>query len=180
MSGKIQLRKGRNMRLLITIRGNSCSGKTTLAKELQKRLGRGTMRLSQDVIRREILHVKDEPNPKSIPLLKLMLAYGHEHAEIVILEGIMKVDWYRELFQYANQLYGNDIFSYYYDLSFEETQQRRDMKPNRDELTDAKMHLWWTEADYAPDWDEKLLHIDDQVSDVADEIEERIRIKRAE
>ena len=84
MSGKIQLRKGRNMRLLITIRGNSCSGKTTLAKELQKRLGRGTMRLSQDVIRREILHVKDEPNPKSIPLLKLMLAYGHEHAEIVI------------------------------------------------------------------------------------------------
>ena len=54
------------------------------------------------------------------------------------------------------------------------------MKPNRDELTDAKMHLWWTEADYAPDWDEKLLHIDDQVSDVADEIEERIRIKRAE
>ena len=72
------------MKLLITIRGNSCSGKTTLAKELQKRFGRGTMRLSQDVIRREILHVKDEPNPKSIPFMKLMLEYGHENAEIVI------------------------------------------------------------------------------------------------
>ena len=163
------------MKMLITIRGNSCSGKTTLAKELQRRFGRGTMRISQDVIRREILHVKDEPNPKSIPLLKLMLEYGHENADIVILEGIMKADWYRELFQYANRLYGENIISYYYDLSFDETLQRRDLKPNKDELTDAKMHLWWTEADYAPDWQEKLLHIGDQIADVADEIEERIK-----
>ena len=166
------------MKLLITIRGNSCSGKTTLAKELQRRFGRGTMRLSQDVIRREILHVKDEPNPKSIPLLKRMLEYGHENAEIVILEGIMKADWYRELFSYTRELYGDQILSWYYDLPFEETLSRRDTKANRDELTDAKMHLWWTEHDYAPEWNEVLLTAEDQVMDVADRIEEMVRTIR--
>ncbi|MBO7702861.1 MAG: kinase [Solobacterium sp.] len=169
------------MKLLITIRGNSCSGKTSLAKELQKRFGRGTMRLSQDVIRREVLHVKDEPNPKSVPLLKLMLEYGHENAEIVILEGIMKADWYHELFSYAKELYGDHILSWYYDLSFEETQSRRDTKPNRDELTDAKMHLWWTEHDYAPEWNEALLTEEDQISDTADRIEAMVEaLKKSE
>ncbi len=163
------------MKLLITIRGNSCSGKTTLAKELQRRFGRGTMRLSQDVIRREILHVKDEPNPKSVPFLKLMLAYGYENTEIVILEGIMKADWYRDLFAYCCELYGANILSWYYDLPFEKTLERRDLKPNRDELTDDKMHLWWTEHDYAPEWNEILLTEADQVNDVADRIEAMVQ-----
>ena len=166
------------MKLLITIRGNSCSGKTTLAKELQKRFGRGTMRLSQDVIRREILHVKDEPNPKSIPFMKLMLEYGHENAEIVILEGIMKADWYRELFAYARDLYEGNLLSWYYDLTFEETLARRETKPNRHELTDEKMHLWWTNHDYAPEWDEVLLSAEDDLSEVADRIEAAVHAKR--
>ena len=168
------------MNVLITIRGNSCSGKTTLAKELQKRFGRGTMRLSQDVIRREILHVKDEPNPKSIPLLKRMLEYGHANADIVILEGIMKADWYRELFAYARDLYEGNLLSFYYDLTFEETLARRETKPNKHELTDAKMHLWWTEHDYAPEWDEVLLTFDDDVFETADRIEAKINAMRNE
>lgn len=36
------------------IRGNSGSGKTTVAKKLQHQLGPNTMVISQDVIRREI------------------------------------------------------------------------------------------------------------------------------
>lgn len=40
------------MRKLIILRGNSGSGKTTIAKELQNRFGTNTMLISQDVIRR--------------------------------------------------------------------------------------------------------------------------------
>ncbi len=40
---------------LIMLRGNSGSGKSTVAKELQKRCGRGILLLSQDAVRREIL-----------------------------------------------------------------------------------------------------------------------------
>ena len=38
---------------LIILRGNSGSGKTTIAKELQRKFGENTMLISQDVIRSE-------------------------------------------------------------------------------------------------------------------------------
>lgn len=47
---------------LIILRGNSGSGKTTIAKELQNRFGMNTMLISQDVIRRDMLKVKDGAN----------------------------------------------------------------------------------------------------------------------
>lgn len=41
------------MSKLIVLRGNSGSGKTSVAKELQKKFGHGTMLISQDVVRRK-------------------------------------------------------------------------------------------------------------------------------
>lgn len=53
------------MRKLIILRGNSGSGKSTIAKELQHRLGQNTMIISQDEIRRNMLNVKDgEDTPR--------------------------------------------------------------------------------------------------------------------
>lgn len=64
------------MSKLIIIRGNSGSGKTTVAKALQQRFGHNTMLISQDVIRRDILRVKDGVDTKVLPLLKELLLYG--------------------------------------------------------------------------------------------------------
>ena len=47
------------MSTLIILRGNSGSGKTSAAQELQKKLGRNTLVISQDSIRREMLWVPD-------------------------------------------------------------------------------------------------------------------------
>lgn len=43
------------MSKLIILRGNSGSGKTTVAKALQEKLGYNTMRISQDEVRRNML-----------------------------------------------------------------------------------------------------------------------------
>lgn len=56
---------------LIILRGNSGSGKTTVAKELQKKFGYNTMLISQDEIRRNILWVKDGIDTKALPLMIL-------------------------------------------------------------------------------------------------------------
>ena len=56
------------MKKLIILRGNSGSGKSTIAKELQKQFGNNTMLISQDMIRREVLKVKDGENTLAIPL----------------------------------------------------------------------------------------------------------------
>lgn len=66
------------MAKLIVLRGNSGSGKTTIAKELQKSLGRNTMLISQDVIRRDMLRVKDGENTEALPLMKELLTYGRK------------------------------------------------------------------------------------------------------
>ena len=54
-----------DMHKLIILRGNSGSGKTTVAKELQGLFGRNTMLISQDVVRRDMLGVKDDRNRKA-------------------------------------------------------------------------------------------------------------------
>lgn len=65
------------MQKLIILRGNSESGKTTIAKELQIRFGRNTMLISQDSIRRDMLCVKDGKDTKALPLMKKLLEYGN-------------------------------------------------------------------------------------------------------
>ena len=122
------------MSKLIILRGNSGSGKTTIAKEIQKNFGRNTMLISQDVIRRDMLRVKDGENTEAISLMKELLAYGREHSDIVILEGIMYADWYKPLFELAIQLYDTKVYAYYFDIPFEETLKRHQTKPNCNEF----------------------------------------------
>lgn len=58
---------------LIIIRGNSASGKTALAEACREQLGSTqTLLLSQDVIRRQILHTHDHNGPtKSSPVSEI-------------------------------------------------------------------------------------------------------------
>ena len=67
------------MKKLINLWGNSGSGKTSLSKELQKRFGRNTMLISQDMVRREILCVKDGIGTKALPLL-ISFLFLHERS----------------------------------------------------------------------------------------------------
>ena len=137
------------MHRLIVLRGNSGSGKTTVAKELQKLFGDSAMLISQDVIRREILNVKDGENTPAIPLLMELLRYGRNHNEVVILEGILVADWYRPIFELAEELFGANIYAYYFDISFEETLRRHQTRPSSNEFGEEVMRSWWKENDYS-------------------------------
>ena len=127
------------MHKLIMLRGNSGSGKTTVAKGLQELFGRGTMVLSQDMIRREVLKERDGINPPALPLMIHMLRYGSENCEVVILEGIFIADWYRELFEATIEMYGSDIYAYYFDISFEETLRRHQTRSKAIEFREEEM-----------------------------------------
>ena len=54
------------MAQLVIIRGNSGSEKTSLAKKLPNQFGRITFVISQDLVRREMLKEKVEPDNLSI------------------------------------------------------------------------------------------------------------------
>ena len=122
------------MKKIIILRGNSGSGKTTVARALQKKFGYNTMMISQDEIRRNILWVKDGVDTKALPLMIELMKYGYEHCDVVILEGIMYDEWYSPLFKTANELYGMDIYAYYFDIPFEETVRRHNTRDKKQEF----------------------------------------------
>lgn len=148
---------------LIILRGNSGSGKTTVAKELQKKFGYNTMPISQDEIRRNILWVKDGIDTKALPLMIELLKYGYEHSDIVILEGIMHEEWYNPLFKVANELYGSNVYSYYFDIPFEETIRRHQTRSKSQEFGEEHMRGWWREKDFSAVLKEQLITCESSV-----------------
>ena len=78
------------------LRGNSGSGKTTISKILQRNFGHNTFLISQDMIRREILYVKDGLNTQNVALLINLIEYGYKHCDTIILEGILNSLWYKK------------------------------------------------------------------------------------
>lgn len=146
----------RNAKIII-LRGNSGSGKTTVANRLQKELGRGTLVISQDVIRREMLWVKDEEGTKAISLLINLVRYGKENCDFVVLEGILDAELYKELFVTIQAEYGSFVYAYYYDLPFDETLCRHQTKPNCNDFGETDMKQWWKEKDFIGFIPEKVL-----------------------
>lgn len=142
---------------LILIRGNSGSGKSTIAKALQKKFGRNTLMISQDTVRRDMLWVKDGMGTEALPLLLNLALYGKENCGIVILEGILDSVCYRVLFEELKNEFGSNIYAYYYDIPFEETLIRHQTKPNKDEFGESDMRRWWNEKDYIGIISEKIL-----------------------
>lgn len=158
------------MRKLLILRGNSGSGKTTIAKELQNRFGTNTMLISQDVIRRDMLKVKDGENTPALQLMKELLVYGHDHSNIVILEGIMYADWYKPLFELSVELYDTEVYAYYFDLPFEETLKRHQTKPNCHEFGEDAMRRWWREKDFSDVLNEVSITAERNIEDIVEDI----------
>ncbi|SHH35923.1 AAA domain-containing protein [Clostridium collagenovorans DSM 3089] len=159
---------------LIILRGNSGSGKTTTGKALQKKLGHGTMLISQDVIRREILFVKDGPETEARKLLLELALYGKENCDIVILEGILNYEWYKDLFEKLSYEFENQVFAYYFDIPFEETLNRHKQKPNAHEFGEKEMRKWWKEKDLLGIIPEKLLWKELSLDEIVDLIYEEV------
>ena len=132
---------------LIIIRGNSRSGKTTTAKSLQNHLGYGTLLVSQDVVRREMLKVHDREGNLSIDLIRQIAEYGKDKCEFVIVEGILSKSRYGKMLNYLIQLYNHKAYTYYFDLSFEETVRRHNSSSKKMEFGEDSLCAWWNQND---------------------------------
>lgn len=156
---------------LIILRGNSGSGKSSVARELQHKFGRGTLMIPQDTVRRDLLWARDGVDTKALPLLIQMLEYGRKNSAVTILEGILYSGYYGPLFQRAIEEYGEDnIYAYYYDLPFEETLRRHDTKPNRFDFGEEDMRRWWNEKDYIGIIPEEIITAEVSLSEAVERI----------
>ena len=132
---------------LIILRGNSGCGKTSTAYLLQRQLGYGTMLVSQDMVRREILRVKDSESNPAIQLIYDLCMYGNNVGYTVILEGILSNKKYGAMLQRLLNDFQGEKLIYYFDVSFEETVRRHATKPNAHEFGESEMRQWWKDQD---------------------------------
>lgn len=167
------------MRKLIMIRGNSGSGKSSAAKALQRKFGRNTLMVPQDIVRREMLWTKDGADTAAVPLLISLMEYGYANSEVTILEGILNSIWYKPLFEQAVRIFHEEnIYAYYYDLPFDETLRRHNTKGNKYDFGEEDMRRWWNEKDFIGFIKEKVLTAELTLDDAVELILSDIQFER--
>lgn len=147
VSGAIWYDKHMQSKLII-IRGNSGSGKSTIARAVRNKLGENTMLVPQDIIRREMLYVKDRIGNPTINLIPKVVLYGREIGYNIVLEGILSKKLYGKMLDDLISEFGKNVYVFYMDVSFAETLKRHDTKPNKHDYGSEKMQEWWLEKDY--------------------------------
>ncbi len=132
---------------LVVLRGNSGSGKTTTARTLRERLGRGTAWVEQDHVRRILLRERDVPGGANIGLIDLNVRYALDHGYDVVLEGILVGEWYGDMLRRLTAEHRGTTLHYYFDIPFAETVVRHGTRDNRHEFGPDAMRDWYRERD---------------------------------
>lgn len=130
--------------VLAVLRGNSGSGKSTVARELRRRHGRGCALVEQDYLRRTVLWEHDFPGGLAPRLVASTARTALEHGYSVVVEGILTASRYRE------ELLGLAEYRptfFWFDVSLAETFRRHATRPLAAEVTTDQMASWYLEAD---------------------------------
>lgn len=133
----------RTMSTLVVIRGNSGSGKTTVANGVQQRFPRAScLVVPQDTVRRHMLRESDVPGAANIDLIEHIAAFGLIRGLIVIVEGILDANRYGAALERLTES-ATRSFHYGFDLSFDETVRRHAGRPQADQFTPDQMAQWY-------------------------------------
>jgi hypothetical protein len=132
---------------LIVLRGNSGSGKSTIATALREAYGRGMAWVSQDLIRRIILKEKDRPGGVNIGLIDQMTRYSLDRGYHVVLDGIFYADHYEPMLAALDRDHLGLSRFYYLDVSMEETFRRHATRPQAADFSTDDMRGWYRSQD---------------------------------
>lgn len=132
---------------LIVLRGNSASGKTTLARELQVTMGRGTANIGQDHFRRVVLREHDVPEADNIELIAATARHCLAAGYHVILEGIFFSGHYGNMLRSLLKAHRGPTHAIYVDVPLEETLRRHRSRPLATEVSDEKLSEWYLASD---------------------------------
>lgn len=136
---------------LVVLRGNSGSGKSSVAAALQRRRRRGEVAVvSQDVVRRQVLWARDTPGNPSIGLIDLTARYVLDAGISVVVEGILHPDRYADMLAQLVRDHRGQTRTYFWDLRFEETLRRHATRAKTAEFGEADMRDWWYGAARIP------------------------------
>ena len=134
---------------LVVIRGNSGSGKTTTAREVRRRYGRGCALVEQDYLRRILLreHDSDRTDPVAPAFITATVHNALHLGYHVVLEGILHSARYATALRRLIDRHAGPSHVYYLDVSFAETVRRHRSRPEPVNFTPEQMHDWYEPQD---------------------------------
>jgi len=131
---------------LVVIRGNSGSGKGTVAKKIRELSDRKIALVEQDYLRRSVLKEKEKEGTNNIDLIFQTVTFALSREYDVILEGILNFSRYGEMLKDLEQSCPDNHF-YYLDISLQESLKRHATKPNAHEFGEKEMTEWYKPLD---------------------------------
>ncbi|MEU4038006.1 AAA family ATPase [Streptomyces collinus] len=155
---------------LVVLRGNSASGKSSVAAGLRERFGRGLALVGQDNLRREVLRERDRPGAANIGLIDLTARYALDAGYHVVVEGILYADRYGVMLARLRADHRGPTHCYYLDVPFEETVARHATKPIADDVDETLLRDWYRPRDLLPGGLETVIGTDSTLHESVDRI----------
>ncbi|MFC8349798.1 M15 family metallopeptidase [Streptomyces sp. NPDC057280] len=159
---------GRADTRLVVIRGNSASGKSSVAQRLRDHYGRGVAIVGQDVIRRNVLREHDTARGANIALLGRIAREALNAGFHVVLEGILYADRYSHMITSLVRDHRGISRCYYLDVPLEATLVRHASKADAAylaQVTDSHLTSWYREMDLLPGALETVIPADSTLQD---------------
>jgi predicted kinase len=150
---------------LVVLRGNSASGKSTIAAEVRAQCGRGIAIVSQDYLRRIVLREHDVPGGANIGLIDLVARYCLDQGWHTVIDGILCSAHYAEMLEGLRRDHRGLSLFYYLDVPFEETMRRHATKSQAREYGRAEMSTWYRERDLLPGGIEEIIATESSLDD---------------
>lgn len=166
--------------MLILLRGNSGSGKSTTAKLLRDKMlefqpSRKVAIIEQDYWRRYVLKEKETKGSDNIGLIEQTVHYVLERGYDVILEGIFYSKRYGNMLRQLLAVSAENHV-YYFDIPLDETLRRHTTKPNAHEFGEAEMRSWYHSHDVLGTEGERTLTETLSQEQIVDEILHDLRM----
>ena len=127
-----------------------------LARSIRRVRPRGVAIVAHDVLRREILHVRDHPGALSVPYVDMSARFALEHGLDVVVEGILHAEIYGEMLARLRADHQGFTRSYYYELELEETLRRHRTKTLANEVAEDQVASWYLSRDLVDGLEESV------------------------
>lgn len=155
---------------LVVLRGNSASGKSSVAAGIRDRFGRGLAWVEQDNLRRIVLRERDRPGAANIGLIDLTARYALDAGYHVVVEGIMYAGHYGEMLARLRADHRGPSHGYYLHVPFEQTLARHATKPIAHEVGEPQLREWYRDLDLLSGGVETVVEADSTLTDTVDRI----------
>ena len=142
---------------LAVLRGPSGSGKSSTARAVRERLGRGVAWVEQDHLRRILLRERDVPGGIAISLIDTTVRHCLDSGYHVLLEGLLDAGRYGDMLTRLVADHRGTTRCYYFDVGFDETVRRHATRPQADDFTPDEMRSWYVGHDVLPGGIETLI-----------------------